>query len=341
MTDRHDSEKRQRKENFTPREIQKLVDLLSARWKLISSKFGDNVTLERKNKAWKEITLKINSISPCLRTKEELKKKWDDLKLNAKKKASKKTRSVAVTGNLPLDDPSSGDNCASGGGMSCSLNDMDERIVGLMGNDLVQGIDGGFGSAARQTTPKSRTKTVKSPTMMSPSHCASGSDASGSDLDDFDISQGSPTFGITSKRSKNNPHYEGSPIKSPTPPPFERTQMQVKHQPCVKRPNASAAVGVTIGTPEAKSSKTAPPPTPTAELVTTEKQRLEIYKQRLKLEEKRTKLTETAVELLQTLVSIEKDKVKGNESRVDKSKDDVHVPVNIFEQFKKRKQTKK
>lgn len=138
------AETRTRKKNFTQREVDKLVDCVSRKYKVVCSKFSDTVTLQKKQETWKEIARKINAIAPCFRTVAEIRKKWDDLKMKAKKDAASKKRvAAAVTGNLPLSDtPLESDDAED-----TAKGDTQARIVGLLGLEAVDGIEGGFDTA--------------------------------------------------------------------------------------------------------------------------------------------------------------------------------------------------
>ena len=61
------------------------VDRVQPNFKLLLSKFSDNVTNAKKETMWKNIAIAINSVSPAERTVAELQKKWDDLKSHTKK----------------------------------------------------------------------------------------------------------------------------------------------------------------------------------------------------------------------------------------------------------------
>jgi predicted secreted Zn-dependent protease len=45
---------------------------------------------------------KIKAIAPCVRTVEEIKKRWDDMQGRTKKKANFDRKEDAKTGNLPI-----------------------------------------------------------------------------------------------------------------------------------------------------------------------------------------------------------------------------------------------
>ena len=136
--------KRLRKLKFTDNEVNRLLDLIEVNYGVIKSKFSDQVTLRRKNECWKGICTKINAISPCIRTVEELKKRWDDMQGRSKKKANKARAEDSKTGNLPREE---------GTGDKHYLTERDRRVIGMMGTTKVYGIDGGFDTAEPDAIP--------------------------------------------------------------------------------------------------------------------------------------------------------------------------------------------
>ncbi|XP_064619463.1 nuclear apoptosis-inducing factor 1-like [Lineus longissimus] len=121
--------KRTRKKNFTPNETNRLIELVEDNYRIISSKFSDQVTLKRKKDVWLEISRKLNAISLCLRTVEEVKKKWDDIKVRAKKKANEDRTRDGKTGNVPRSPKSD------------SLTVTERRVIGMLGAAQVFGIN--------------------------------------------------------------------------------------------------------------------------------------------------------------------------------------------------------
>ena len=103
MAESKKKQKRARKANFSGDD--KLVGLVEVNYKTLVSKFCDTATLKSKNDTWAEITRKINAISTCLRTTEEVKKKWEDLKSKTKQKAAKVMAELGMTGNVPSSNP--------------------------------------------------------------------------------------------------------------------------------------------------------------------------------------------------------------------------------------------
>ncbi|XP_064638345.1 solute carrier organic anion transporter family member 2A1-like [Lineus longissimus] len=72
---------------------------------------------------------KLNAISPSLRTVEEVKKKWDDIKVRAKKKANEDRTRDGKTGNVPKSPKSD------------FLTDTERRVIGMLVAAQVFGIN--------------------------------------------------------------------------------------------------------------------------------------------------------------------------------------------------------
>ena len=78
-----------------------------------------------KAKAWKEVTDGVNVVSVVHRTMSEIKHKWFDIKLGAKKRLSSHKKNTSATG---------------GGGSQSQLSAADERIAGIIGETSLSGI---------------------------------------------------------------------------------------------------------------------------------------------------------------------------------------------------------
>jgi hypothetical protein len=103
---------------------------------------------------WDEIARRVNAISDVVRKPDTFRKKWDDLKLKAKRKTNRLRGNRNETGNLPL----SGDEDQG----SEALTEMEERIAGLLGDDLVYGIEGGIDTDKRSSDPPPSKKVCSS-----------------------------------------------------------------------------------------------------------------------------------------------------------------------------------
>ncbi|XP_064628052.1 myb-related transcription factor, partner of profilin-like [Lineus longissimus] len=315
------AQKRPRKTNFSSKEIDKLTDLVQQHYKVISGKFSDTISLQRKQAAWDTITKKICSIAPCIRTREEVKKKWEDLKQKAKKKGYEEMKKRQVTGNVPFSDD--GENSGDG------LNDTEEKIIGLLGVDLVCGLEGGGIS-------KPSSKATRPPRE----ELAVVDDNDGDDDDDDNDVIRSPTppasFMFPSKsnfRGKMQQSFDWP--RSPTPPrPYcpKRAKMKV-----VQSVRSSKAEAATVSAVEPKATTT----TPTSELLEIEKKRLVIEKKRLKvdrkrlkLEKKRSSMTERAVKLLEILVSQGKQEQEDKPPTPTRQRNQTRDSFGVFEKLK-------
>ncbi|XP_064639555.1 nuclear apoptosis-inducing factor 1-like [Lineus longissimus] len=143
------SAKQKRKANFSETEKRVLLSDVEKYYSIINGKFGDSVTMQRKNETWKKITDHVNAASTCLRTVDEIKKKWEDLKTRTKRKATGIKKTVNETGNVPLKDTPVE-----------QLTDVENRIVGLLGVIRTQGIDGGIDTDVPKDKPVARKPTT-------------------------------------------------------------------------------------------------------------------------------------------------------------------------------------
>ena len=81
----------------------------------------------QKNEAWNDITREVNVVSGQGRTSAEVKKKWADVKSEAKQRIAKMNRQIMATG---------------GGTADLRLGEMDQRIQAILGTTAVAGVPG-------------------------------------------------------------------------------------------------------------------------------------------------------------------------------------------------------
>lgn len=86
-----------RKRNFSETEIEVLVDEVSARRETLFGGHSSGITNKRKATEWHAVATAV-SAAGTERSVAEIKKKWSDLKVEAKKKVALHRRSVAATG---------------------------------------------------------------------------------------------------------------------------------------------------------------------------------------------------------------------------------------------------
>lgn len=90
---------RPKKVNFSELEKNLLCDLIQRNKHIIECKKTDACTKEKKLRAWQNVTRDFNCAPGVrLRTVEQLKKCWDNLKTKSKKELCKETRQFFTTG---------------------------------------------------------------------------------------------------------------------------------------------------------------------------------------------------------------------------------------------------
>ena len=71
---------KKRKPNFREDEILCLIEGISNEKVVIMTKLQSSLTNKKKKEVWREITAKVNAFGVALRTEDDIKKKWKDLK---------------------------------------------------------------------------------------------------------------------------------------------------------------------------------------------------------------------------------------------------------------------
>uniref|UniRef100_A0AAQ5WZK1 Myb/SANT-like DNA-binding domain-containing protein n=1 Tax=Amphiprion ocellaris TaxID=80972 RepID=A0AAQ5WZK1_AMPOC len=85
-----------RKGNFSETKTEVLVDEVKARKSILFGGHSSGITNKRKGTEWQHVVTSVNSVSSTERTVAEVKKKWSDLKVEAKKRVT--CQSVSATG---------------------------------------------------------------------------------------------------------------------------------------------------------------------------------------------------------------------------------------------------
>ena len=118
------SAKRERKANFSDREVKCLLEGIAVERDAILSKLSNSLTVRKKKDAWGRVLTMVNSCGVCLRVEEDLKKKWKDLKSGALREE--------------------GDQKKTGGGGPAKETPYKELIFTIIGDrsDMVSGIEG-------------------------------------------------------------------------------------------------------------------------------------------------------------------------------------------------------
>ncbi|XP_054868348.1 t-SNARE domain-containing protein 1-like [Amphiprion ocellaris] len=87
-----------RKGNFSETEIEVLVDEMEARKSILFGGHSSGITNKRKGTEWQQVVTSVNSVSSTERTVAEVKRKWSDLKVEAKKRVTCHRQSMSATG---------------------------------------------------------------------------------------------------------------------------------------------------------------------------------------------------------------------------------------------------
>ncbi|KAM7302498.1 nuclear apoptosis-inducing factor 1-like [Ixodes scapularis] len=121
--------KKSRKANFSDNELSALVDGYEQRKVAIEGKGNTAHGSIAKQRAWEQITRDVFAVSGIRREVADIKKKWADVNSINKKRGAAVKKSQCATGGGVGDEP---------------LNEMEERIVGLLNVESVEGIPGAF-----------------------------------------------------------------------------------------------------------------------------------------------------------------------------------------------------
>ncbi|XP_037402214.1 myb-related transcription factor, partner of profilin-like [Pygocentrus nattereri] len=118
-------EKKTKKRKFGECEVEVLVSEVEARKNVLFGSLSSGVTNKRKFVEWQHVAAAVNSVSSTSRTVAEVKKKWSDLKVDAKKRISLHRKSASATG---------------GGKATLSPSPFHERMACLIGEPLLSGV---------------------------------------------------------------------------------------------------------------------------------------------------------------------------------------------------------
>ena len=124
-----------RRPNFSPGEVEKLKEEYEKRKKVLTAPFSSTITNQVKNKEWERVAAGVNQVGAKKRTGKEVKRKWENIKSEMKSKLAEKfkkghftrTGGGSPTGELPTSS--------------------EARMLSLIGETSVFGIDGGFDSS--------------------------------------------------------------------------------------------------------------------------------------------------------------------------------------------------
>ncbi|XP_071082487.1 myb/SANT-like DNA-binding domain-containing protein 4 [Haliotis cracherodii] len=118
--------KRVRRSNFTASEIAVLVDEVAVHHTTLKSSFSSTVTNKLKGSIWEDIANKINASS---RSATDVRKKWNDIKCQTRKKAQANRKEACKTG---------------GGPCPATMSKVEQKVLSLIPACQVDGIQGGL-----------------------------------------------------------------------------------------------------------------------------------------------------------------------------------------------------
>ncbi|XP_060566604.1 myb/SANT-like DNA-binding domain-containing protein 4 [Ruditapes philippinarum] len=122
-----------RKPRYSIDELQILAQEVNTHKHILFGKFSDVLSMEKKQKAWAEITRRINAVSQTVRTVDDIRKKWNDWSSVTKGKAAKRRQSLNKTGSGQPD--------------TKPLTELEELVVSIIGETAVGGFKGGIDTA--------------------------------------------------------------------------------------------------------------------------------------------------------------------------------------------------
>ena len=117
-----------RSKNFSKQELEVLVEEVVSRQRMLMGKLDNVVTADNKKRAWAKVAQSVSAVGETERDAIAIKKKWEDVKSLVKKKAAERARETSKTG---------------GGTSSVKLDALEEKILGMIGESLVGGVQGG------------------------------------------------------------------------------------------------------------------------------------------------------------------------------------------------------
>nr|XP_055063042.1 nuclear apoptosis-inducing factor 1-like [Misgurnus anguillicaudatus] len=141
--------KKAKKRNFTDTEMEVLVnEVESNQHILFGSLSAGGITNKRKHSVWEHVTSAVNSVGSEERTVPEIKKKWFDIKLSAKKRVTAHRREISATG---------------GGQTTTEISPLDSRVASIIGDTALSGIIRDGDTDALEQAGPSHTQTQVTP----------------------------------------------------------------------------------------------------------------------------------------------------------------------------------
>ncbi|XP_071111167.1 myb/SANT-like DNA-binding domain-containing protein 4 [Haliotis cracherodii] len=99
------SDKRCRRSNFSEQELTVLTDEVSANHDVLFAPFSPIVTNKRKTDLWEIIAEKVSAVGSSKRNGSDVRKKWNELKCQIRKKEQTRKRELSKTGGGPAPNP--------------------------------------------------------------------------------------------------------------------------------------------------------------------------------------------------------------------------------------------
>ena len=148
-----DGKKKAKKPNFTREEISTLVTAIGNRKKEIMCKFEGGLGKVRQRNAWAAVREEVKETSRNERSVEELKKKWSDLRIEAKKKVGKYEAERRQTG---------------GGDAPHRPDEINFTVVDIIGPECVEGVIGGVDSSLQAGSSAGQQQAIHSQDSPTP-----------------------------------------------------------------------------------------------------------------------------------------------------------------------------
>ncbi|XP_046563049.1 myb/SANT-like DNA-binding domain-containing protein 4 isoform X2 [Haliotis rubra] len=121
--------KKVRKSNYSAQEIEILTEDIGKHNSVLSAAFSSSITHKIKNGIWEKIADRVNAASSAHRSGADLRKKWNELKCQTRKKAMSQKRELVKTGGGPAPPP---------------MSQVEEKVISLIPKCQVEGIVGGL-----------------------------------------------------------------------------------------------------------------------------------------------------------------------------------------------------
>ncbi|CAM4681829.1 unnamed protein product [Leuciscus chuanchicus] len=119
------TERKTKKHNFTQCEVEIIVGEVEKRSKMLFGGHSVGITNAKKALEWQKVADAVNAAASQPRTVAKIKKKWSDIKVDAKKRLALHRQSVSATG---------------GGKGTPELTPLDERLAAIIGESLLSGV---------------------------------------------------------------------------------------------------------------------------------------------------------------------------------------------------------